>query len=142
MRHLNRTHGVDISAMKEQFDKENIIIQYTQTDRQCADVHTKAFDNKDKWMHTVTNINIFDMHHFDLATVSAGRQLPPADPKEPKLPSATSCASCEGATCRETSRRVPVRRRGRCARCDNDATRGAQCAAAYSHDSSSSGGGL
>ena len=95
MRHLNRTHGVDISAMKEQFDKDNIIIQYTQTDRQCADVHTKAFDCKDKWVHAINNINVFDMHHFDLATVNAVRQLPPADPKEPKEAGATSAPALQ-----------------------------------------------
>ena len=80
MRHLNRTHGVDITAMKEQFDSNLVDIVYTQSDRQCADIHTKAFDSKDKWDWAMNQINVFDMNYFDMATINEQRQLPPADP--------------------------------------------------------------
>ena len=106
MRHLNRTHGVDVSAMKEQFDRDYVITQYTQSDRQCADIHTKAFDNKDKWQHAANNINVFDKTTFNLAAANAIRQLPPADPKIPKTPQQTSApAPRHGGTTADGSRR-------------------------------------
>ena len=85
MRHLNRTHGVDISGMKEQIERRLIDVKYTQTDRQCADIHTKAFDNKDKWNWAMNQINVFDLSSFDIAAVNSQRQLPSADPKVPKV---------------------------------------------------------
>ncbi len=48
MRHLARTHKVDLGYLHERFMAEDFAIHITNTDKQSADIFTKAFCNADK----------------------------------------------------------------------------------------------
>ena len=51
MRHLHRTHRVSVDWLHEVFQRDDIVLVYEISDRQCADIFTKAFTNADKWKH-------------------------------------------------------------------------------------------
>ena len=70
MRHLNRTHGVCVSWLKQRFDEADYHLFYEHTSRQAADVYTKAFDNADKWSLALSNINVVDPSDFDIINVN------------------------------------------------------------------------
>ena len=42
LRHINRTHKVDLSSIKEVIDTDAVEIEYIKTDLQAADIFTKA----------------------------------------------------------------------------------------------------
>ena len=42
LRHIQRTHKVNLSSIKEAIDEDNIELQYIETEQQSADVFTKA----------------------------------------------------------------------------------------------------
>ena len=48
MRHMSRTHGVNVSWLHDLYDKKQFSIKYTRTDAQSADIFTKAFRDADK----------------------------------------------------------------------------------------------
>ena len=64
MRHLNRTHGVCISWLKEVFDAPGRELVYIKSEKQAA-------DNADKWWNVCTLINVTDLDVTDLETFNA-----------------------------------------------------------------------
>ena len=60
MRHLGRTHGVSINWLHERFKEKWIQLVKEDTTTMCADIFTKAFDNKDTWNHACSLINVYD----------------------------------------------------------------------------------
>jgi len=70
MRHLNRTHGVCVSWLKQRFDEPDYHLFYEHTSRQAADIYTKAFDNADKWSLALSNINIVSPDSFDVVNMN------------------------------------------------------------------------
>ena len=49
LRHLGRTHKVDLAWMFEQFSREVFDLRYCTSEEQAADIFTKHFVNPDKW---------------------------------------------------------------------------------------------
>ena len=58
MRHIGRTHCVSISWLQEQVSGKYTRMHYCPTDRQCADIYTKTFEDKFKWIHARILINV------------------------------------------------------------------------------------
>ena len=67
MRHLLRTHAVAVASLHETFSRSDITLLYVQSDRQAADIYTKAFDNGDKWRAVCTLIGVYDVSSFTVA---------------------------------------------------------------------------
>ena len=65
LRHLNRTHRVDLRSLHEQVNAGNMIVSQCPTNNMAADVLTKGFTNADKWKHACNLIN-----HIRLADVA------------------------------------------------------------------------
>ena len=57
MRHLNRTHKVDLRFRFEQVANGNMEVRQCPTESMAADVLTKAFTTKEKWQHACKLIN-------------------------------------------------------------------------------------
>ena len=70
MRHLNRTHGVCISGLKERFDEDGYNLFYERSAKQSGDIYTKMFDSADKLAAVCYLINVIDPEHLDIAEVS------------------------------------------------------------------------
>ena len=49
LRHIRRTHRVNLDWLYEAFDKDEINLRYVRTNQQIADVLTKHFSNRDAW---------------------------------------------------------------------------------------------
>ena len=59
MRHLGRTHRVDLSFLVETFkNNSDLTIKYCVTSEQCADILTKAFTNAPRWLHACELIGV------------------------------------------------------------------------------------
>ena len=63
MRHLGRTHAVDVAWLHERYEADVFELRYEQSENMSADIFTKAFTDKDKWAHACRLIN-----HIDPAT--------------------------------------------------------------------------
>ena len=48
LRHISRTHKVNLSCLSEVFTDEGVTIEYVDTKEQAADIFTKAFDQLSK----------------------------------------------------------------------------------------------
>ena len=70
MRHLNRTHGVCISWLKERFDEDGYNLFYERSAKQSGDIYTKMFDSADKWAAVCYLINIIDPKLLDIAEMN------------------------------------------------------------------------
>jgi hypothetical protein len=46
LRHISRTHKVNLASLKEQFDEPNIVLRYINTTEQAADIFAKALEGK------------------------------------------------------------------------------------------------
>ena len=49
MRYLGRTHRVSVAWLHERFKSTDYDLVYEVTTRMCADIYTKAFNDKSKW---------------------------------------------------------------------------------------------
>ena len=49
LRHMGRTHQVDVKWLHESFRDAHFKLGYIQSDDQAADIYTKAFTSKEKW---------------------------------------------------------------------------------------------
>ena len=57
MRHISRTHRVNIAWLKERFDRKDVIMKFIETQRQAADIYTKHFTDKYKWFGSLLAVN-------------------------------------------------------------------------------------
>ena len=57
LRHISRTHRVNLAWLKDQFTKLNIDMKYITTERQAADILTKHFVDRLKWYAALLAIN-------------------------------------------------------------------------------------
>jgi hypothetical protein len=57
LRHLNRTHRVNIAWLSEQFQKKQFKMSYCKSEHMRADIFTKAFTNKDRFEAALKLIN-------------------------------------------------------------------------------------
>ena len=48
LRHISRTHKVDLSSIKEVIDRDTVTVEYVETDKQAADIFTKGLAPQ-KW---------------------------------------------------------------------------------------------
>jgi len=58
MRHLSRTHGVNVSWLHDLYERKKFGVVYTRTEAQCADVFTKTFRELPKWQQAIRLIGI------------------------------------------------------------------------------------
>ena len=49
MRHLGRTHKVSVAWLHEQYSGDSMTTSYCDSSLQCADIFTKAFNDKQRW---------------------------------------------------------------------------------------------
>ena len=59
LRHVDRTHGVQLSFSTEQLRAGRYELKDCHTRAMAADVFTKFFVNKDKWEHAITLIGMW-----------------------------------------------------------------------------------
>ena len=65
MRYLHRTHGVSVAWLHEIFrEKKNLDLVYEASDSMCADIYTKAFTDKVKWVAVCHLINVVEPKAF------------------------------------------------------------------------------
>ena len=57
MRHIQRTHKVNLSSLKEQLEQPEVDLRYIKTDLQAADVFTKALEPQ-KWQNAMDMLNL------------------------------------------------------------------------------------
>ena len=50
IRHVGRTHRVDIAWLNEVLRCGHLVVDYIETTLQAADIFTKAFTNLDRWV--------------------------------------------------------------------------------------------
>ena len=62
MRYLGRVHRVSVADLHERLGnpetKDNVDMVYTRRDNMSADIYTKCFTDKEKWIHACELINI------------------------------------------------------------------------------------
>ena len=58
MRHITRTHGVNIQWLHDLYKKGEFRAIYTSSESQCADIFTKSFKDVPKWKQAVDNIGV------------------------------------------------------------------------------------
>ena len=64
MRHMGRTHKMDLAWLHEWFLATHFALVYCLTLLQAADIFTKAFTNWAKWMHAVALIGTYPPEVF------------------------------------------------------------------------------
>ena len=57
LRHLDRTHRVSLAWLWETFKDGHLDLIYINSEKEAADIFTKAFTDKDKWLHAIHLIN-------------------------------------------------------------------------------------
>ena len=88
LRHLGRTHKVDLAWLFEEFQKSTYHLRYCTSEEQGADIFTKHFINTDKWLEVSACIG-----HMPMAKLFTSKGAPktggrlPARPKPPKTAS-------------------------------------------------------
>jgi RNA:NAD 2'-phosphotransferase (TPT1/KptA family) len=50
MRHMQRTHGLDLAWLCERFSRKEFTLEYCPTRSMCADIFTKGFTERSKWI--------------------------------------------------------------------------------------------
>ena len=59
MRHLGRTHYVQVGWLKERFQSPEVKLIFEPSAKQAADIYTKGFPTGDKWDKALHLINVF-----------------------------------------------------------------------------------
>lgn len=57
LRHVQRSHGVNLSSLEEMFNRAGCSIEYIKTDEQAADIFTKALQPQ-KWANALNLLGI------------------------------------------------------------------------------------
>ena len=58
MRHITRTHSVNVSWLHDLYQKGMFQMMYTRIESQCADIFTKSFRDAFKWAEAVGMIGV------------------------------------------------------------------------------------
>ena len=82
MRHLNRTHGVDVKWLYIVFGMPNIQIGHCKTEHMAADVFTKAITNVSVWIRNMINIRVVDPNTFWGKTQSSSNKSKTKPPSQ------------------------------------------------------------
>ena len=64
MRHMGRTHRVDVHWLHERFQEAWLHLFYEKSAWMRADIFTEGFDTPDKWGHALSLINYVDPKVF------------------------------------------------------------------------------
>ena len=66
MRHLERTHGIAITSLREHFTRDHFVLMYEVPSKMAADIHAKGFKNPLAWKRACMLINL--IKHEDLSS--------------------------------------------------------------------------
>jgi hypothetical protein len=66
LRHISRTHKVNLGSLTEVFEDKHIQLSYIKTDDQAADIFTKALPPQ-KWGAALAMLNIIDFKSLSLS---------------------------------------------------------------------------
>ena len=89
MRHITRTHGVNVSWLHDLYAKGMFQMMYTRTESQCADIFTKTFRDAAKWSEAVRMIGAAPPGSAVHPPPTPGRRPdPPAKAESPTRPDA------------------------------------------------------
>jgi hypothetical protein len=58
LRHMNRTHGINLCWLSEVFKNRQVELRYCKSTEMAADIFTKAFTNPQKWQEALAHISI------------------------------------------------------------------------------------
>ena len=79
MRHLKRTHGVNVAWLAEQFARSDVQLVYERSVRMSADIFTKAFSDPLKWRAVCELILVLDESRLsDTEFLTALLSTPPS----------------------------------------------------------------
>jgi len=91
LRHLPRTHRIDINWLFEVCAHPRVIMKYVNTKQQCADLMTKALNNPQTWQHLLELVQIREGIETPAGTLPALMSVPPGL----SLPiSSAQCTTC------------------------------------------------
>ena len=76
MRHLGRTHKVSVAWLHEQYSGDSMDTSYCDSSLQCADIFTKAFNDKIRWGPVCKLIAHFKPGDLDF--IATTHKAPPA----------------------------------------------------------------
>ena len=107
MRYLSRVHRVSVADLHERLGhpqtKDKVDMVYTRSDSMSADIYTKGFTDKDKWIHACELVNITSPGHLkDMIQNSAERFRNMLDPAKP-APSIGSKSTSKKTKCDKQS---------------------------------------
>ena len=89
MRHITRTHGVNVSWLHDLYTKGMFQMMYTRTESQCADIFAKTFRDAAKWSEAVRMIGVAPPEAAVEPPPTPGRRPdPPAKAESPTRPAA------------------------------------------------------
>ena len=90
MRHVKRTHGVQLSFLSEQLKAGTFTLEDCHTRVMCADIFTKHFTDKLKWRHATQLIGVVENKQCQKLQRVACKAMPAVK----SLCSISSCSEC------------------------------------------------
>jgi hypothetical protein len=63
LRHVSRTHKVNLGSLTEVFNNSNVALEYISTEQQAADIFTKALPPQ-KWGSALKMLGIVDFNKY------------------------------------------------------------------------------